>query len=207
VFLSGQRMVWSANAAPESGNCALSCEVMGNSILQGTAISLKLRTCKFHREIFLRKISGRDGSRVSRRGLPGALVIYGLPVSLSLLCAGPDRIPDPTLIIAIDRHKPEGLQRMGDRNQHFSRPQHRSRISQEHQFTAGSSIEKVREKQQSAGNRNDLKPRSHLSAVRKAKYGRRGIGQLLPRRTCRAPAKFRLAKQAHGLFNDLNSMT
>jgi hypothetical protein len=33
------------------------------------------------------------------------------------------------------------------------------------------------------------------------------MGQLLPRRTCRAPVKFRLAKQAHGLINVLNSMT
>jgi hypothetical protein len=117
VFLSGQRMVWSANAASEAESCALNLRSGGQLYFAAKRARTQITNVQVPQSnIAAKAFRGRDGLSVGRPGLPGALIIYGLPVSLSLLCAGTNGIPDAPLIIAIDRHKPEGLQRVGDRN-------------------------------------------------------------------------------------------
>jgi len=78
--------------------------------------------------------------------------------------------PQSALVVFLERDKPERLLTPGHGTQHFCCAKHWPRVSQEHQFDAGTLRQRLRQAEQAAGERNNLQFALSAATVPESKH-------------------------------------
>ena len=82
---------------------------------------------------------------------------------------------EPALVVVVECDELEGLKMPGDGTQHFRYGKHRARRGQKHQLYFGTVIQRFRQGEQAAGNRDDLQFGWYATTIRESKNSRGGF--------------------------------